>query len=250
MTSGEASLLLDGTNMESLTDCVEGPVTWPYQGWTQRGDFPTYPGIDGATFMAQPYDTAVLPVQVTLRSLACSGGSGLAMREALRDLRAACRPDRAVTLRRLWPDSTYEDAAAKFLNITPARPLKNVMSCLVEFTLLGLWYGPAQSISPGVGTHDVLGDVRTHRMTITLAAGAARTVTNANGFYVQFITTVPAGGVIIDVEARTATALTGGADLSRYLKWGKKHLMQLDPGANTLSTDAGSFTISYQPAYL
>jgi phage-related protein len=87
-------------------------------------------------------------------------------------------------------------------------------------------------------------------MTITLAAGAARTVANANGFYVQFLTTVPAGGVIIDVEARTATALTGGADLSRYLKWGKKHLMQLDEGANTLSTDAGSFTISYQPAYL
>lgn len=250
-TPGEAELLLDGVAMESLTECVEGPVTWPYQGFTQTGDFPTFPGVDGAVFIPQPYGTAVLPVQVTLRSPACSGGSGLAMQVALDELRAACKPDRALTLRRLWSDGHYEDAAGKFLNITPTRPLKNVMSCLVEFTLFGLWYGPAQTITPGAGTHTVAGTTRTRRMTITLDAGTPRSIYNStNGYVVSFHSTVPAGGVAIDVEGRSAHAISGGADMSSSLSWSKQFPFQLDPGANVLSSDGGTFSISYQPAYL
>lgn len=249
--SGEATLLLDGTDIEDLTECVEGPVVWPYQGFTQRGDFPTYPGVDGGAYVSQPYDKGLLPVQVTLRSPACSGGAGQALRVELDALRTACKPDRAITLRRLWPDATYQDAAGKFLNITPARPVRNVMSCLVEFTLLGLWYGPSTNIATGAGTHTIAGSTRTHRMTVTLNAGTARTVANStNGYSFQFLTTVPAGGILVNVEARTATAISGGADYSQYLHWAKNFPMRLDPGPNTLATDAGTFSVDYQPAYL
>lgn len=249
--SGEATLLLNGTDIEDLTECVEGPVLWPYGGFTQRGDFVVYPGIDGAAYTEQPYATAILPVQVTLRSPACTGGAGQAMRVALSGLRRACLPDRPVTLRRLWPDTTYEEAPGKLLAITPTRPIRNVMSCLVEFTLLSLWYGPAETITPGAGTHTVKGDTRTHKMLITLDAGSARSVANfTNGYLLQFFATVPAGGVLIDVEAFTATAIIGGADMSASLAWTKKFPMRLEAGTNVLSTDSGTFSISYQPAYL
>lgn len=255
---GEATLLLDGVDIEDLTECVEGPVVWPYQGWTQRGEFPQFPAIDGATFIRQPYDTAVLPLQVTLRSPACSGGdvvlsTGTALRDAVRQLRAACRPDRQLTLTRLWADGTSETAAGKFLNITPARPVRNIIQTLVEFTLLELWYGAEESIASAAGSHEILGDTRTHRMEITLAVGAARTITNTvTGHWLTFSTTVPTGGILIDVEARTATAVTGGADYSAFLSWGKDFPMALDPAAgdNTLTVSAGSASIVYQPAYL
>jgi hypothetical protein len=251
MVDGEATLLLDGIDVETLTECVEGPVVWPYSGRTQKGDLQRYPGIDGGSYLPQPYDIDVLPLTVTLRSPACSGGSGLAMREALRDLRTACRPDRQVTLRRLWSDTEYEEARAKFLNITPTRAVKNVMSCLVEFQLLELWYGPAVSGISAAGTHTFDGDTRTHRIQFTLAAGAARTITNTtNGFALTFGGTVPAGGVLIDVEARTARAITGGTNLDVYLTWTKFHPMRFDPGENVLTVSSGTATISYQPAYL
>jgi hypothetical protein len=247
---GEATLLLDGVDMEELTECVEGPVVWPYQGFAQRGDFPTAPAVDGGVYINQPYDTAVLPVQVTLRSPACSGGSGQALRVELAALRAACKPDHLLTLRRLWPDSTYEEAAGKFLNITPARPLKNLMSCLVEFTLLGLWYGPSVNIPSGAGAHTIAGTTRTHRMTVTLDGAGPQTITNTtNGYSFTYSGSVPSP-IVVDVEARTATLVSGSLDVSMYLEWEKNFPMRLDPGANTLTTTAGTFSVDYQPAYL
>lgn len=251
--SGEATLLLDGTDIEDLTDCVEGPVVWPYQGWPQIGEFPRFPGIDGAAFLRQPYDTAILPVQATLRSPACSGASGTAIREAIRDLRVACRPDRLLTLTRKWDDSTAETAAAKFLNITPDRPVKNVVQCLIEFTLLELWYGPVTNIASAAGTHDILGETRTRRMVIELNMGPPWTVTNVTtGHWFSFTGGGPASGITVDVEARTAVGTVGGGDYSGQLSWGKDALMLLDPaaGPNTLTVSAGTASIDYQPAYL
>lgn len=251
--SGEATLLLDGTDAEELTDCIEGPVVWPYQGWTQRGEFPQFPGIDGAAYVRQPYDTAVLPVQATLRTPACSGASGTAIRNAVRELRAACHPDRLLTLTRKWDDGTAETALGKFLNITPARPIKNVVQCLVEFTLFELWYGPEETIASAAGTHTILGETRTRRMDVTLPAGGARTVTNTTtGHWFTLATTAPSGGIVVDVEARTALAVIGGTDYSRYLSWGKDAPMMLDPAAgdNVLTVSAVSASIDYQPAYL
>ena len=248
---GEATLLLDSVDIADLTECVEGPVTWPYGGFTARGAFPQFPGVDGAQYVNQPYDTAVLPVQVTLKTPACSGYSGLALRDALEDLRLACKPDQPLTLRRLWSDGRYEDAAGKFLNITPARPIKNVMSCLVEFTLLELWYGPPVT-GISAGTPTILGTTRTRRITVTLDPGPARTIANGsgNGYYFQYLTTVSAGGVLVDVEARTATLISGGADVSGFLRWPKGDLLQLDPGPQILAADAGTFSLTYRPAYL
>lgn len=254
MVAGEATLLLDGVDIEALTECVEGPITWPYQGFTQRGELPRFPGVDGALSVSQPYNDDVLPVQFTLRTPACSGVSGDAIRDALRDVRTSCRPDRSVTLRRLWDDGSYEDALAKFLNITPTRPLKNVMSCLLEFTLLELWYGPAVTGVSAAGSQNILGDTRTHRMTFTLASGGpTRTITNeTNGYWFTFADNVPSSGVLIDVEARTAVDLSTSPpqDISESLSWGKKYPMRFEPGVNVLTVSAGSASYVYQPAYL
>jgi phage-related protein len=125
------------------------------------------------------------------------------------------------------------------------------MSCLVEVQLLELWYGPAVSGISAAGIHTFDGDTRTHRIQFTLAAGAARTITNTtNGFALTFGGTVPAGGVLIDVEARTARAITGDTNLDVYLTWTKFHPMRFDPGENVLTVSSGTATISYQPAYL
>jgi len=121
----------------------------------------------------------------------------------------------------------------------------------IDYTLLGFWYpSTATTIASAAGTQTIDGDVRTRRMTITLAAGAARTVTNTtNGYWFTFGTTIPTGGVLIDVEARTATAITAGTDMSAYLSWGKFHPMQLEPGSNVITVSAVSAAIDYKPAY-
>jgi hypothetical protein len=123
----------------------------------------------------------------------------------------------------------------------------------IDWWITDPWHGSPVTIASGAGVHTILGDIRTSRMTVTLAAGPARTVANqtpGNGSYFQFLATVPAGGVLVDVEAQTATAITGGADMSRYLQWGKAHPLILEAGSNTLATDAGTFSVAYQPAYL
>jgi hypothetical protein len=118
-------------------------------------------------------------------------------------------------------------------------------------TLDGPWYGSAVSISSAAGTQTITGEAHTRKMTLTLAAGAARTVTNTtNGYAFTFSTTVPTGGILVDVVARTATAITGGADYSGYLSWTKLAPLQLEPGTNILTVSAGTASISYQPAYL
>jgi len=177
----------------------------------------------------------------------------------IRALRRRTKPGQKVDLTRYMPGGESGSlvsliASAKRLGDTVAWNDQNDAQAVVgtDFMLLGFWYpSTATTISSAAGVQSIAGDIRTRRMTITLAAGAARTVGNTtNGYYVQFLATVPSGGVLIDVEARTATAITGGADLSANLQWGKSHLFQLDPGNNTIAIDAGTASIDYYPAYL
>ena len=121
----------------------------------------------------------------------------------------------------------------------------------IDFTLFGFWYPSASTtIADADGGQTITGDLRTRRMTVTLAAGAARTITNTtNGYWFTFSTTVPSGGVVVDVEARTAIGVTGSVDMSAYLSWGKLLPLQLEPGSNTLTVSAGTASIDYHPAY-
>jgi hypothetical protein len=174
-------------------------------------------------------------------------------------LRRRTKPGRKVQLTRYMPGGedgslTALLAYARRLGDTIAWNERNDQQAVVgtDFTVLGFWYpGSATNIASAAGTQSIGGDLPTYRMTFTLAAGAARTVANAtNGHSFTFSTTVPTGGVLIDVEARTATAITGGADLSAYLSWTKLFPMRLDPGSNVLTVSAVSASIDYKPAYL
>lgn len=177
----------------------------------------------------------------------------------IRALRRRTKPGRKVAITRYMPGGESDSlvslvAAGRRLGDTVAWNDENDRQAVVQtdFMVLGYWY-PATptTISDAAGAQSIAGDVRTHRMTFTLAAGAARTITNTtNGFWFTFGTTVPSGGILVDVEARTATAITGGADYSAYLSWSKQLLMRLEAGSNTLTVSAGSASISYQPAYL
>lgn len=211
-----------------------------------------FPGADGGSIgggLFKPYTHS------TMYTVRAHGFD--AVWAAIRALRRRCKPGVTVTLTRRMPDPDGTDANTN--QTTTARRQTDRISWLGDSAAVvdidwlvtdGPWYGPAVAIASVAGVQSVAGDIPTHRMTVTLAAGAARTVTNTtNGHWFTFGTTVPTGGVLIDVEARTATAITGGADLSAYLSWGKAYPMRLNSGSNTLTVSAGSAAISYQPAY-
>lgn len=254
------TLLIEGEDIEDYA-CIEWPADYPHTQADMRGELPMFPGVDGAVNVDQPFGPQVLSIPVGLASVGCSQEEEMeAANQKYRNLRRLSRPGQVVTLTRVmsYPGGLEShEALAKLLTMTPSRLALQVMKAVLDFTLLELWYGPAVSTGalttedPGT-TVDVEGDVRTHRMEITLPAGAARTVyNNTNGHWVTFNAVAAAGGVLIDVEARTATNITGGADVSRYLLWGKAYPMRLDPGENVFSvTDGTSASISYQPAYL
>lgn len=253
------TLLVNGTDLASM-GCVAAPYEFPYNGAPQRGDLPQYDGFDGAAYFDQPYDVGLLPITVVL-SPACSGvsgGSWNALNDAFRALRLLCRPDRPSTLVRRMGYSTGNEehtAAAKLLDIVPARPSPTVMECLIEFTLLdGCWFGPLEtigSITPS-GVPTVKGDVRTLRVIATLSAGAVNpTITNVtNGYTFTYLGTVPTGGISVNTLTRKATKVSDSSDVSANLRWSKVHPFRLEAGANTITVSSGSVGLTYYPAYL
>lgn len=205
-------------------------------------------GIDGGVF--QPYTHS------TMFQVKADGYD--AVWAQIRALRRRCKPGRTVTLTRRMPDpegsdnNTDHTATARRQGASrPAWLTPRLAQVDIDWLIADTpWLGAAVAIADAAGAHTILGDISTHRMTVTLAAGAARTITNTtNGHWFTFGTTVPAGGVLIDVEARTAIGITGSVDLSASLSWGKAYPMRLNPGSNTLTVSAGTASISYQPAY-
>jgi hypothetical protein len=253
------TLLVNGTDLITM-GCVAAPYEFPYNGAPQRGDLAQYAGIDGVEYDDLPYDAGLLPVTVSL-SPSCSGVSGnswTSLNDAFRALRILCRPDRPSVLVRQMEFSSGQEshtANAKLLDIVTARPVSQVLKCLVEFDLLdGCWFGgsqaiPAFSVS---GAPVVKGDVRTMRITATLSAGAVSpTVANTtNGYSFTYVGTVPAGGVTVDVLNRRATTITGSINVSNNLRWAKKHPFRMEPGANSITVSSGTVAFSYYPAYL
>lgn len=122
----------------------------------------------------------------------------------------------------------------------------------IDFQLLGLWHpAAATTIASAAGTQSIAGDVRTHRIVATLSAAAVNpVVANATtGYAFRYVGTVPAGGVAVDVVARTARRLSDDGDVSAALRWSKAAPFRLDPGANVITVSSGTCALDYYPAY-
>jgi hypothetical protein len=243
----------DGTDLAATGVSLTHDGAGLYSGLAEDVGVATYPGSDAGTILGGAYRPFQHATMYLVR-----GGSFDDVWSKIRALRRRCKPGRTVTLTRQMPDPDGTDANTP-ATATARRQTDRVewlaeTAAVVDIDWLivdGVWQGSAVAIAVAAGVQTILGDTRTRRMTLTLAAGAARTVTNTtNGYAFTFGTTVPSGGIIVDVAARTATAITGGADYSAYLSWTKDLPMQLEAGSNTLTVSAGSASISYQPAYL
>jgi hypothetical protein len=247
-----SAYLVDGTAL-AATDVKlthDGAGLW--SGLTENVGAATYAGSDGGLIVGGSYPPFVHSTLYQIRGTSFDDAWAKVVA-----LRRRCKPGQTVTLTRQMPDpdgtaaNTSHTTTARRQSDRPGWVGKNLEIDIDWLIIDGVWHGPSTAISSAAGTQSILGDTRTRRMTLTLAAGAARTVTNTtNGYAFTFGTTVPSGGILVDVEARTATAITGGADYSAYLSWTKGLPMQLEAGSNTLTVSAGSASISYQPAYL
>lgn len=175
----------------------------------------------------------------------------------IRALRRRTKPGKKVQLTRYMPGGESGSLVSLLtygqrLGDTVAWSDENDHQAVVatDFLLLGFWYpSSSTAIASAAGTQSIDGDIRTRKMTVTLAAGSARTVTNTtNGYWFTYSGSVPSS-IVVDIEARTATLVSGSLDVSMYLSWGKTYPMQLEPGTNVLAVSSGAAAIAYYPAY-
>lgn len=246
-----STYLVDATDLQTTTVRLHHDGAGLWAGLTETVSSEAPPGIEGGFITGGLFRPYVLSTMFIIR------GTGFDdVWAQIVALRRRCKPGRTVTLTRQMPDpdgtATNTSLTTTARRQTDRLTWRGDMIALldVDWFITEPWHGPSVTIASGAGTHTILGDIRTSRMTITLAAGAARTIVNDNGYLFQFLATVPAGGVLVDVEACTATAITGGADMSSPLAWSKDALMRFEAGTNVLITDAGTFSVAYQPAYL
>lgn len=243
------ALLFSGTDLATL--CVVEDLNDFWSSSDLRGDLTSYPGLDGGGANRRPVASKICSGQATVAlSTPTAAEDAVA---AVKTLLAVNVPQTA-TRRKITGSGTLDATQTVIVRNVSERWIGDNSACTLLFTtelLDGTWHGSSVLIASGAGTQTIVGDTRTYRMTLTLAAGGQRTVwNNTNGYYFQFWATVPSGGVLVDVEAQTATAITGGADMSQYLAWPKNLPFRLDPGSNVLVTDVASFAVDYQPAYL
>lgn len=240
------TLLVDGLELPSSV-CLEWPYEWPYQAVEDAGEAITYPGLDGGLPGGSLYPPSVLAVPMTISTGDDCEDTLSAANARLLEVRAALKPGREVTLTkrlsRPEPDAPLDlTARARLVSMPTTRAAVDVFRAVAEFMLLdGVWYGPEVTIAPGAAV-EVLGDTRTHRMTITLTGATDVTLTNhTNGWSLTFAGT----DCIIENES---IAVTSGNPAN--LSWKKRLPFRLDPGPNNITVSAGSASIAYRPAYL
>lgn len=239
------TLLINGTDIATTNRIVQVRDGF-YEGPEARGGLLTLPGKDGETNVDQPFGPTVFSI-----GLFVQGSSFTTLNDEYRTLRQLCAAGRTVTLTKQTAytagNETYT-ATAKLIRVTPNRLSPIAMKAVVEFSVLdGLWYATPLTVS--TGTVSVAGDVRTQRMTVTLAgSGTNPTLTNSTNGWALTYTGSTATSTVIDTEAMTA--FQGATNVSQNLSWTKLFPFRLDPGSNTLTCSSGTASIAYSPAYL
>lgn len=247
-----STYLVDGTDLEATAVAMTHDENGLWAGISEDIGVAEYAGIDGGVVGGGTVRPFTHSTMFVIR------GTGFAdVWTKVVALRRRCKPRRTVTLTRRMPDP--DGTAANTDTTTTARVQGDRIewagdsAATVDIDWLivgGPWLGASTAIA-AVGTVTIKGDLPTRAITATISGGAVNpVVTNtSNGYTFRFVGTVPTGGVLIDVRARTATAVTGGANLSSSLKWSKDAPLQLDPGSQTLTTSTGTVSFTYLPAY-
>lgn len=240
------TLLFSGTDLASV--CAVEDLSDFWSSSDPRGDLPVYAGIPGATAQRRPVAAKLRTgqVKVSASSLAAAEDAVAAVKALLQIGRA-----QSATRRKVTGAGNLDTTQSVIVHGADERwSGPNCRLILSVETIDGPWYGASQSIA-AVGTVTIKGDSPTRAITATIAAGAVNpVVTNTtNGYTFRYVGTVPSGGLLVDVRARTATGITGSVNLSANLKWSKDDPFQLDPGSQTLTISTGTASFTYLPAY-
>lgn len=248
-----AAYLVDGVPLVDTGVALTHDGSGLYDGAGEELSVVTSPGAGRGTISGGQFRPFTLSTMFNVQAQDAD-----ATWAAIRALRRRCKPGRTVTLTRQMPDPEGSDANVDHTTTARRQGPPRVewvgnSAATVDLDWLiadSPWHGDALTVAAS-GTPSLAGDIPTYRMIVTLPAGPARYVFNdTTDHWLLFYAVVPSGGVEIDVEAQTATAITGGTDLSQHLSWGKAQPMRLDPGANALGVTDGTASIDYQPAYL
>lgn len=242
------ALLFSGVDLATVGSVEDLADFW--SSADLQGDLVTYPGEDGA--IAPPRQ---VPAQSRTAELTVFGDDLADTEAAVAAAKTLLRlgEQQILTRRKTTPAGnldTTQRAVTRSIAERWLAPTACALLVTVE-TLDGAWYGVPVTLAAVAGTHNVAGDLRTTAIAVTLAAGAVNPqITNStNGYGFRWAGTVPAGGLLVDVRARTATAVTGGVNHSAALTWGKPQLLQLSPGSNTLTVSSGTASLTYRPAW-
>lgn len=243
------TILIDGTDVETATRFAvdhDGFHGTP----PMRGELPTFPGVDGETNVDQPFGPTVFPLQLMLL-----GEDVTTANDEMRTLRRLCKPGGTVTLTKQMAFTSGDEshiATGKLRNILVSQPSPESFLAVVEFSILeGVWYGTSTSttsLSSGLNTPNIGGDVRTKNMTITLTGGTTpQLVNNTTGFALSFN---GAMGSPVVIDVLNATATQGATDVSDLLTHTQGLPFALAPGTNQIALFGfGSGSITYTRAY-
>jgi hypothetical protein len=249
-----STYLVDGTDLQvsGVELLHDGSGLW--SGIAENIGVATSAGANGGRITG-----GVLPPFTHSTMFEVTAANAQAVWAAVVALRRRCKPGRTVTLTRRMPDPDGTDAntdattTGRMQGDPRVAWIEKNNRAQVDIDWLitgGPWYGASESIA-AVGAVTVKGDSPTRKITATLSGGAANpVVSNTNGYSFRYVGTVPTGGVLVDVLARTATGITGSVPLTANLRWAKDDPFQLDPGAQTLAVSAGTASFTYYPAYV
>ena len=239
-------LLVDGVEFPP-DGWVEWPMEWAYAARPASGDATTYLNMDGGSMGDPTYPPTIESIVVSLFG-DCDEETWGHANQRYRNMIQACKPGRDVVLtrRREYPSNVVEEQTcrARYIQSSLTRPQVAENQAVVDFVNLdGLWYGD-EVIEAAPGTLTVPGDVRTHRMTVTLT-GTDPVLTNTTTGSVLSYTGDATGGVTLEVDS--VTVLSGSV---ANWSWNQRLPFRLLPGENVLTVTGGTASITYQPAYL
>lgn len=245
---------IDGTELSSLS-CITS-YAGLYQSALPRGENITLPGRDGEVWVDKAFQTNVIDIGIIL-----SRDSSSDFNAAMNSIKQLVKPGRKVTLTRTRtvggvPETT--SATAEFvagLNFDMTR--LQIGRTVLSFKLLdALWHSTTNTVinlsAANNQSVNVLGDVRTHRMTIN--APAQSTIVNKTTGHTLIIAVPttdflnPSTPVVVDVDK--VNVLQGSIDASVGMTFTNTYPMRLNPGTNIFDVTGGSVTITYKAAFL